>query len=203
MVAAASGNRRLLTHQSALITALPDDSTLAIADGSGKVLQRCVHHGMCNAHTLGATRIAYRADSDLGSTSIQPGQQINEYFVGTTFDAGGNQTADGTFNPRQQSLLAADLGAIQQGVSADDPLARETGFQAFLGRHYQAIALGASAVAGASTTLATAGFATPWVAAGLGCRSDELRHSRHCGGRRNFRCCGRCRIRVRLQRRPR
>ena len=35
MLAAASGTRQLLTHQSVLITALPDGSTLASADGSG------------------------------------------------------------------------------------------------------------------------------------------------------------------------
>ena len=65
------------------------------------------------------------------------------------------ETAQGAFNPRQQSLLAPDLAAIQQGVSAYDPLAGETGFQAFLGRHYRAIAMGASVVAGTALSLAT------------------------------------------------
>lgn len=144
MVAAASGNRRLLTHQSALITALPDGSTLAIADGSGNVLERYVHDGLSNAQALSATGIAYSADSDPGSTSAPPGQQINEYFSGSTFNSSGSQTADGThynwtilhqgenydalpglyetangvFNPRQQDLLAPDLSVIQGGLGA-------------------------------------------------------------------------------------
>ncbi len=136
-----------------------------------------------------------------GSTGT-PGQQINEYFVGSTFDSSGNQTADGTqynwtilyqgenqdalpgvyitpqgaFNPREQSLLAPDLSVIQAGIgaSAYDPLAGETGFQAFLGRHYQGIALGASAVAGAAVTMASAGLATPWVAGVLGVEAASL-----------------------------
>ena len=86
----------------------------------------------------------YGVSTTPGSTGT-PGQQINEYFVGSTFDSSGNQTADGTqynwtilyqgenqdalpgvyetangaFNPRQQSLLAPDLSVIQAGIVAN------------------------------------------------------------------------------------
>jgi hypothetical protein len=174
-------------------------STVAITDGTGTILERYAYDGLGNAQALQANGTAYAADANPGSTGT-PGQQINEYFVGSTFDSSGTQIADGTqynwtilyqgenydalpgvyetangeFNPRQQSLLAPDLGVIQAGISAYDPLAGETGFQAFLGRHYQGIALGSSVVAGTALSIATWGLATPWVAGALGVEATGL-----------------------------
>ena len=103
---------------------------------------------------------------------VPPGQQINEYFVGSTFDSSGNQTADGThynwtilyqgenydampgvyitgngvFNPRQQSLLAPDLSVIQQGISAYDP--RSSWFDYAAGYGVAGSEIGLTAVGG-------------------------------------------------------
>jgi hypothetical protein len=176
-----------------------DGTTVAITGGNGAVVERYVYDGLGNAQALQANGTAYSADAKPG-TSGTPGQQINEYFVGATFDANGNETAAGTqynwtilyqgqtydampgvysttqgaFNPRQQSLEAPDLSVIQAGISAYDPLAGETGFQAFLGRNYRGIAFGASALAGTALSIATWGMATPWVAAGLGVEATSL-----------------------------
>jgi hypothetical protein len=112
-------------------------STVAITDGTGTILERYSYDGLGNAQALQANGTAYAADASPGSAGT-PGQQINEYFVGSTFDSSGTQIADGThfnwtilyqgetldalpgvyqtangeFNPRQQSLLAPDLGVI-------------------------------------------------------------------------------------------
>ena len=170
-----------------------DGSTTAIANGGGTVVERYAYDGLGIAQALDADGAAYAADSTPVATGT-PGQQINEYFVGSTFGTDGSQTADGTqynwtilyqgenydalpgvygtangaFNPRQQSLLAPDLGAIQQGVSGYDPLAGQTGFQAFLGRHYQAIETGVAVAAGVGAGFATGGLADLAIGAAFG-----------------------------------
>ncbi|MGC8542004.1 MAG: hypothetical protein ACP5QA_15445 [Phycisphaerae bacterium] len=140
--------------------------------------------------------IGRSADSNPG-TSGTPGQQINEYFTGSTFGTSGNQTADGThynwtilyqrenydampgvyqtgngaFNPRQQSLLAPDLGVIQQGISAYNPTAGETGFNGRYDRNASTIA-GLSetglGLAGIYLTGGLADLASPFISSALG-----------------------------------
>jgi hypothetical protein len=128
-----------------------------------------------------------------GSTGT-PGQQINEYFTGSTFDSSGTQIADGThynwtilyqgetydalpgvyetangeFNPRQQSLLAPDLGVIQAGISAYDPSAGETGFNGWFDRNANTIAGLSETGLGLAGMYLTAGLAAPLLSSALG-----------------------------------
>ena len=123
-----------------------------------------------------------------------PGQQINEYFVGSTFDSSGNQTADGTqynwtilfqgenqdalpgvyitpqgaFNPREQSLLAPDLSVIQAGVSAYDPTAGETGFKGWYDRNANTIVGVSETDLALAGTYLTAGLAAPLLSSAVG-----------------------------------
>ena len=92
---AAGTNRSLAINQTLYALQGAGGSTLAIADTSGNVVERYVYDGLGNVQALQASGTAYIADSTPGATGT-PGQQINEYFVGSTFDSSGNQTADGT-----------------------------------------------------------------------------------------------------------
>ncbi len=134
--------------------------------------------------------------TSLVEQSGTPGQQINEYFVGSTFDSSGNQIADGTqynwtilyqgenqdalpgvyitpqgaLNPREQSLLAPDLSVIQAGIgaSAYSPTAGETGFKGWYDRNAGSIAFGAGVGSGAAAGLLTGGLADIGIAAMFG-----------------------------------
>ncbi len=97
----------------------------------------------------------------------------NIVYHGQIYDGipGVYQTANGVFNPREQSLLAPNLGAIQQGISAYDPTAGETGFNGCYDRNANAIA-GLSetglGLAGIYLTGGLAELASPFISGALG-----------------------------------
>ncbi len=187
-----AGNGTLNERMYALAT--PDGSVVAIANASGQVVERYVYDGLGNAQALDANGAPYAADANPGAGTGTGAQQIAEYLIGSVIPSYNNQTADGTqfdwttlyhgqrydgitgtygagaqtFNPRQQSLLTPDLGAIQAGISAYDPTGGATGVNGFVDRNVGLIAGGAEIGLGIAAGVATGGLADAGIAAAFG-----------------------------------
>jgi|GEM_PF-3877984 len=123
----------------------PTGTVIAIASAAGTVDERYVFDGLGNAQALQANGTPYDV-ATFSNPNRSANWQFQQQFSGSTFNTGtqlltyagtdyawnivyqGNlydgmpgvyETADGVFNPREQSLLAPDLQAIQQGLGAD------------------------------------------------------------------------------------
>jgi hypothetical protein len=178
----------------------PAGTVIAIAGATGAIDERYVFDGLGNGQALQASGAVYDPTT-FTNPNRSANWQFQQQFSGSVFDpstqllqsAGtdyawnivyqGNMyngipgvyiTPQGAFNPRQQSLLAPDLNAIQQGLSAYDPTGGEGGLDNFLAGHLQAMAFGASVVAGTAVSILTWGLATPWVAAALDVEATSL-----------------------------
>ncbi len=123
----------------------PTGTVIAIAGATGTVDERYVFDGLGNAQALQANGTPYGV-ATFSNPNRSANWEFQQQFSGSTFNTGTQlltyagtdyawnivyhgqmyngipgvyQTANGAFNPRQQSLLAPDLQAIQQGLGAD------------------------------------------------------------------------------------
>ncbi len=142
------------------------------------------YDGLGNAQALQADGQPYAPGQGFTNTNRSGNWQIQQQFSGSVFDTGTQllsylgsdyswnilyhgQMYDGisgtygagaqTFNPRQQSLLTPDLGAVQAGISAYDPTGGATGIDGFVDRNVGAVATGAAVGVGIMLGVASGG----------------------------------------------
>ncbi len=172
----------------------PAGTVIAIASAAGTVDERYVFDGLGNAQALQANGTPYGV-ATFSNPSRSANWQFQQQFSGSTFNTGTQlltyagtdyawnivyqgqmydgipgiyETANGAFNPREQALLAPNLGAIQQGISAYDPTAGETGFNGWYDRNAGTIAAVSGVGLSLAATFLTGGLAAPLLTSAIG-----------------------------------
>ena len=108
-----------------------------------------------------STQLLQSAGTDYAWNIVYHGQMYNGI-------PGVYQTANGAFNPREQSLLAPDLSVIQAGVSIYNPTAGETGFNGWYDRNAGTIAAVSGVGLSLAATYLTGGLAAPLLSSAIG-----------------------------------